>query len=147
MTRQLAAPEPFYVRLGDAFVILSATLLSLASGAWLIARFGFDLSSAILAALGAYCTLLLLHLLARRLMQGGEAEEDHAGDGDVHWQSVPAAFDTALGRQTGGDEQAVPDDVPVPRAQTASWPEPLPMPLTEEPEASQAFKYRPSRTP
>ena len=38
MTRQIATPEPFYVRLGDAFVIMSATLLSLASGAWLIAR-------------------------------------------------------------------------------------------------------------
>jgi len=148
MTRQLATPEPFYVRLGDAFVILSATLLSLASGVWLIARYGLDLSSAILAALGAYCTLLLLHLLARRLMQDGEAEEDVASDGDVHWQSGAAAFDSALGRPTGdGGHPPVPDDLPAPRAHAGSWPEPLPMPLTEEPEPSQAFKYRPSRIP
>src|SRR5262245_60019474 len=107
MTRQLATPEPLYVRLGDAFVILSATLLSLASGAWLIGRFGFTLLSAILAALGTYCTLLVLHLLARRLMRDGEAEEDDAaGEGDVHWQSAPAAFDAALARQPGDAEHA-----------------------------------------
>jgi cyclic-di-GMP phosphodiesterase TipF (flagellum assembly factor) len=148
MTRQLATPEPLYVRVGDAFVILSATLLSLASGAWLIGRFGFTLSSAILAALGTYCALLVLHLLARRLMQGGEAEEDLAGDGDVHWQSGAAAFDSALARQTGEAEHLpVPDDLPLPRAHPGSWPEPLPMPLPEEPEATQAFKYRPSRLP
>src|SRR5262245_39901637 len=91
MTRQLATPEPLYVRLGDAFVILSATLLSLASGAWLIARLEFTLSSAILAALGTYCTLLVLHLMARRLLQEGETEDDSAGEGDVHWQSGAAA--------------------------------------------------------
>ncbi len=150
MTRQLATPEPFYVRLGDAFVILSATLLSLASGAWLIARFGFDLSSAILAALGAYCTLLLVHLAARRLMHGREAQDSETGAGDVdlHWQSGAAAFDTALARQTGEVEHLPPpDDMPQPRAQPGAWPEPLPMPSSEEPETTQAFKYRPSRLP
>jgi cyclic-di-GMP phosphodiesterase TipF (flagellum assembly factor) len=148
MTRQLATPEPLYVRLGDAFVILSATLLSLASGAWLIARFGFDLSSAILAALGAYCTLLVVHLLARRLMQGHDAEDREAGDGDVHWQTGGAAFDTPLARQAGeGERPPLPDDVPAPRTHAGAWPEPLPMPLAEQPEASQAFKFRPSRIP
>jgi EAL domain-containing protein (putative c-di-GMP-specific phosphodiesterase class I) len=148
MTRQLATPEPLYVRLGDAFVILSATLLSLASGAWLIGRFGFTLSSAILAALGTYCTLLVLHLLARRLMQAGETEDDMAGEDDVHWQSGAAAFDSALARHTGDAERfSLPDDVPTPRTQPGTWPEPLPMPLTDQPEASQAFKFRPSRIP
>jgi cyclic-di-GMP phosphodiesterase TipF (flagellum assembly factor) len=148
MTRQLATPEPLYVRLGDAFVILSATLLSLASGAWLIGSLGFTLSSAILAALGTYSGLLVLHLLARRLMQGGEAEDDMPGEDDVHWQSGAAAFDEALARHTGEAERlSVGDDVPAPRAQPGSWPEPLPMPLAEEAEASQAFKFRPSRIP
>jgi len=148
MTQQIATPEPFYVRLGDAFVILSATLLSLASGAWLIARFGFELSAAILAALGTYCTLLLLHLLVRRLLQAGEADSNDLGDSDVHWQSGAAAFESALARHASGAERRpVPDDVPMPRSRPGAWPEPLPMPVTEEPEASQAFKYRPSRIP
>ena len=41
----------------------------------------------------------------------------------------------------------MPDDLPTPRTQAGTWPEPLPMPLAEEPEASQAFKFRPSRIP
>jgi cyclic-di-GMP phosphodiesterase TipF (flagellum assembly factor) len=150
MTRQLATPEPLYVRLGDAFVILSATLLSLAAGAWLIGRLGFDLSSAILASLGAYCTLLLVHLLARRLMQVRETEdgETGAGESDLHWQSAPAAFDTDMMRQADtGEHLAAADDVPQPRTQPETWSEPLPMPGSEEPDTSQAFKYRPSRLP
>jgi cyclic-di-GMP phosphodiesterase TipF (flagellum assembly factor) len=152
MTRQLATPEPLYVRLGDAFVILSATLLSLAAGAWLIARLGFDLSSAILAALGAYCTLLLIHLMARRFIQGREADDsemDEEEDEEVlHWRNAPAALDTALARHAGETEQpATPDDLPQPRAQAGSWPEPLPMPSGEEREGTQAFRYRPSRLP
>ena len=47
-----ALPEPLYMRMGDILVILSATLVSLAGGAWLIAQLGVDLSHAILAALG-----------------------------------------------------------------------------------------------
>jgi cyclic-di-GMP phosphodiesterase TipF (flagellum assembly factor) len=151
MTRQLATPEPLYVRLGDAFVILSATLLSLASGAWLIARLGFDLSSAILASLAAYCTLLLIHLLARRLMQERETpdSETEAGEaGLMHWQNAPAAYDTGLVRHTGeAAHLPPPDGQSEPRTQTGDWPEPLPMPTGEEPEASQAFRYRPSRLP
>jgi cyclic-di-GMP phosphodiesterase TipF (flagellum assembly factor) len=150
MTRQLATPEPLYVRLGDAFVILSATLLSLASGAWLIARFGFDLSSAILASLGTYCALLLVHLVARRLMQRGEAEDSAADDGDAHWQSGAEAFEAAIARNTGeGERLPVTDDAPAPCTQPGLWPEPLPMPppLPEAPEESQAFKFRPSRIP
>jgi cyclic-di-GMP phosphodiesterase TipF (flagellum assembly factor) len=148
MTRQLATPEPFYMRLGDAFVILSATLLSLASGAWLIGRFGFTLSSAILAALGTYCALLVVHLLARRLMQAGDAEDDVAGEDDMHWQSGAAALDQASTHHTDDAEHlSLPDDVPAPRAQPSTWPEPLPMPLTDATDASQAFKFRPSRIP
>jgi cyclic-di-GMP phosphodiesterase, flagellum assembly factor TipF len=152
MTRQLATPEPepLYVRLGDAFVILSATLLSLASGAWLIARLGFDLSSAILASLGAYCTLLLVHLLARRLMQGREDQgsETEGSEGDLHWQSAPAAFDTGLVRHTGeAGHLPAEDEVAQPRTQAGAWSEPLPMPSREEAETSQAFRYRPSRLP
>jgi cyclic-di-GMP phosphodiesterase, flagellum assembly factor TipF len=145
MTRQLATPQPFYVRLGDAFVILSATLLSLASGTWLIVHLRFDLSYAILASLGTYCTLLLLHLLARRLLQPAEAEDDtQLDEGDVHWQSGTAAFESALARHAG-DAEGEPGNPPPARAR--DWPEPLPMPASGETDPSQAFKYRPSRIP
>jgi hypothetical protein len=60
MTQQFAAPEPqlvvqepAYGRLADGLVIVSATLMSLAAGAWLIGHLELDLSYAILAALGA----------------------------------------------------------------------------------------------
>ena len=104
MTQQFAAPEPhlvaqepLYVRLGDAFVIVSATLVSLAAGAWLITRLDFDLAYAILAALGAYCGMLLLHLAMRRTLMGGAATDaifllqpvfhsrNDKGDGDSNW--------------------------------------------------------------
>jgi cyclic-di-GMP phosphodiesterase TipF (flagellum assembly factor) len=148
MTRQLAPPEPFYVRLGDAFVILSATLLSLAAGAWLITRFGLELSAAILAALGTYCTLLVLHLLARRLLRADVPEDNEAGEGDAHWQSAPAAFESALARHAADAERLpMPDDMPLPRTRAGTWPDPLPMPLTEEAEASRPFTFRPSRIP
>jgi len=146
MTRQLATPEPLYVRLGDACVIVSATLLSLASGAWLIARFGFELSAAILAALGTYCTLLLLHLLVRRSLQARDADHSDLSDNDVHWQSAPAAFESALARHASdAGRLPVPDDVPLPRSHPGTWPEPLPMPAADEAEAP--FKFRPSRIP
>jgi cyclic-di-GMP phosphodiesterase TipF (flagellum assembly factor) len=158
MTQQFAAPEPqlvaqepLYVRLGDAFVILAATLMSLASGAWLIATLHLDLSYAILAALGAYCTLLVLHLLARRAVMGRDSVETDLDEGDVHWQTGAAAFEAALSRhasQTGLSPAL--DEAPPPRSSPGSpggWPEPLPMPHSEEQEAAQAFKFRPSRLP
>jgi cyclic-di-GMP phosphodiesterase TipF (flagellum assembly factor) len=158
MTQQFAAPEPhlvaqghqepLYVRLGDVFVILAATLMSLAAGAWLIARLQLDLSYAILAALGAYCTLLVMHLLARRALLGGDGAETDAEDGDVHWQTGPAAFEAALSRHESQAERASdPDDTPAPFPTPSTWPDPLPMPPSGEPEASQAFKYRPARIP
>ncbi len=158
MTQQFAAPEPqlvaqepLYVRLGDAFVILAATLMSLASGAWLIAQLGLDLSHAILAALGTYCALLVLHVLARRkvLAQDGADAETGAGEDDVHWQTGAAAFEAALSRHaTEVDRSPVSGDAPQPRsALAAAWPDPLPMPVPDEPEGAQAFKFRPSRIP
>ena len=89
MTRQLAKSEPLLTRFGDVFVILSATLLSLASGAWLISRLGLELSSALLSALAIYCSLLLFHLLVRRSFKDGAEEPeryDHGDDGD-HWHT------------------------------------------------------------
>jgi cyclic-di-GMP phosphodiesterase TipF (flagellum assembly factor) len=149
MTQQFAAPEPHlvarepvYGRLGDALVIVSATLMSLAAGAWLIAHLELDLSYAILAALGAYCALLLLHLLMRRAVMGsGAAEADVAADdNDVHWQTGAAAFEAALSRHdTRAERSAAPEDLPEPR----SWSEPLPMPE----DADVAFKFRPARIP
>ncbi|HWE20577.1 MAG TPA: EAL domain-containing protein [Hyphomicrobiaceae bacterium] len=160
MTQQFAAPEPqlvaqepLYVRLGDAFVILSATLMSLASGAWLIAQLGFDLSYAILAALGTYCGLLVLHVLARRRVLGRDDADDEtdagAGEDDVHWQTGAAAFDAALSRHANqADRLPAPGDAPQPRSSLGTdWPEQLPMPAPNEPEGAQAFKFRPSRMP
>jgi cyclic-di-GMP phosphodiesterase TipF (flagellum assembly factor) len=148
MTQQFALPEPhlvarepLYVRLGDVFVILSATVMSLAAGAWLIAQLRLDLSYAILASLGAYCALLLVHLLARRALNpGGETEAEADEDyGDVHWQTGAAAFDAALSRNAADEEPA--------RSRTGAWPDPLPMPPEHESDAAQAFKFRPARMP
>lgn len=101
MTRQLAKPQPLLARFGDAFVILSVTLLSLASGAWLISSFGLELTSAMLASLAIYGILLLLHLLVRRSFS--DTEDDELLYGDSHWQTAPAAerFETALARKIG----------------------------------------------
>ena len=100
MTRQLAKPQPLLARFGDAFVILSVTLLSLASGAWLITSFGLELTSAMLASLAIYGILLLLHLLVRRSFADTEDDDDELLYGDSHWQTAPAAeqFETALAR-------------------------------------------------
>ena len=100
MTRQLAKPQPPLARFGDAFVILSVTLLSLACGAWLITSFELELTSAMLASLAIYGILLLLHLLVRRSF--ADTEEDEEDDllyGDSHWQAAPAEqFEEALAR-------------------------------------------------
>jgi cyclic-di-GMP phosphodiesterase TipF (flagellum assembly factor) len=151
MTQQFAAPEPqlvaqepAYGRLADGLVIVSATLMSLAAGAWLIGHLDLDLSYAILAALGAYCALLVLHLSMRGAVMGGGGAESEAADGenDVHWQTGAAAFEAALSRHTAQAElSSMPEDFPVPR----SWSEQLPMP--DEQDAAQAFKYRPARLP
>jgi cyclic-di-GMP phosphodiesterase TipF (flagellum assembly factor) len=145
-------PEPLYVRMGDVLVILSATLVSLAGGAWLIAQLGLELSHAILAALGIYCTLLLLHVLTRRALGPTDRGEGAPMDdeGDVHWQTGGAAFEAALARQASqapDGERSATADAPAPRSRPESWPNPLPMPEADETEAAQAFRYRPSRLP
>ena len=156
MTRQLAKPQPLHARFGDAFVILSVTLLSLACGAWLIARLEFELSSAMLASLAIYCTLLLLHLLVRRSFADAE-DEDDASEGDAHWQAGAAAerFEAALARRSADAvlPTAVAGQPPAPRTQPGTWPEPLPMPAAAGLAPGQAstgpdpFTFRPSRSP
>ena len=138
MTQQFAAPEPelgpahepFYVRLGDAFVIVSATVMSLAAGAWLIARLELDLSYAILAALGAYCGLLLLHLLMRRsMMDRDDTAEEWGEDDDIHWQTGAAAFEAALSREDAPSERSPSgEDEEKPAARSSLWSSALPMP-------------------
>jgi cyclic-di-GMP phosphodiesterase, flagellum assembly factor TipF len=158
MTRQLAKPQPPLARFGDAFVILSVTLLSLASGAWLITSFGLELTSAMLASLAIYGILLLLHLLVRRSF--ADAEEDEEDDllyGDSHWQAAPAAeqFEEALARNALSVPPlaAGPGAEPPRRSQPGIWPEPLPMPasagLDSDRDAPQSdpFTFRPSRSP
>ena len=133
MTRQLAKPQPLLARFGDAFVILSVTLLSLASGAWLISSFGLELTSAMLASLAIYGILLLLHLLVRRSFADTEDDDDELLYGDSHWQTAPAAerFETALARSAlnAPPRAMAPGAEPPPhRSQPGIWPEPLPMP-------------------
>ncbi len=148
---QLAAHEPSYVRLGDAFVIVAATLMSLASGAWLIARLEFDLAYAILAALGLYCGLLLLHLAMRRaVMDDGAAEDDAGDDGDIHWQTGAAAFEAALSRHDAQTERSTSfDEEDQAHARPNLWSTALPMPPDNRdvPDALQAFNFRPARIP
>jgi cyclic-di-GMP phosphodiesterase TipF (flagellum assembly factor) len=145
----LVAQEPLYVRLGDALVIVSATLVSLAAGAWLIIHLDLDLAYAILAALGAYCALLLLHLGLRRTLMDGTEADDIESENDVHWQTGAAAFDAALSRHAAETERAASaGEAPLQRSPFNAWTEPLPMPEAEPAaEASDAFKYRPARLP
>ncbi len=157
MTQQFAAPEPqlvaqepLYLRLGDAFVIVAATLMSLAAGAWLIAHLELDLSYAILAALGAYCGLLLLHLAMRRaVMDDGGAEDEAGDDDDIHWQTGAAAFEAALSRHDAQTEQSTSSEEEVePHSRSSLWSSALPMPEEgETPEALQGFNFRPARIP
>jgi EAL domain-containing protein (putative c-di-GMP-specific phosphodiesterase class I) len=155
MTQQFAAPEPqlvaqqpFYMRLGDALVIVSAALISVAAGAWLIARLELDLPYAILGALGAYCGLLLLHLSMRHALMDGGAAEDAGGDHDIHWQTGAAAFEAALARHDAQAE-APPsaEDEGQPHSDSKPWYSALPIPEDNGPEASQAFQFRPARIP
>jgi EAL domain-containing protein (putative c-di-GMP-specific phosphodiesterase class I) len=157
MTQQFAAPEPelaaahepFYVRMGDAFVIVSATLMSLAAGAWLIARLELDLSYAILAALGTYCGLLLLHLLMRRAVIDDATDEEEAGDdGDIHWQTGAAAFEAALSRHDAQAEGSPSfDDEAEPQSRSNLWSSALPMPAGDAEDPLQPFTFRPARLP
>jgi cyclic-di-GMP phosphodiesterase, flagellum assembly factor TipF len=156
MTQQFAAPapelaaaqEPVYVRLGDAFVIVSATLMSLAAGAGLIARLDLDLSYGILVALGTYCGLLVLHLLMRRAVMGSAAKEEAGDEGEIHWQTGAAAFEAALSRHDGQSERSPSSaDEEEPHSRPNLWSSALPMPGADQPEASQAFNFRPRRIP
>jgi cyclic-di-GMP phosphodiesterase TipF (flagellum assembly factor) len=152
MSRQFAEPEPFYARFSDAFVLLSVTLLSLALGAWFIARLELELSSALLGALGAYCVLLLLHLFVRRRLMA--PEQNQLAEDDPHWQSDAAAqrFEAELALRLA-EAQNTPDspDPSMPHSQAGTWPEPLPMPAesARREEASppaDPFNFRPSRS-
>jgi cyclic-di-GMP phosphodiesterase TipF (flagellum assembly factor) len=159
MTRQLARPQPLHARFGDAFVILSVTLLSLASGAWLITTIGLDLTSAMLSSLAIYCTLLLLHVLVRRsFADNPDDDEDAELYGDSHWQTDPAAarFEEALARSSLTAPPPTPAPVAesplLPRSQPGIWPEPLPMPAEADFGAGPGappdpFRFRPSRSP
>jgi len=155
MTRQFARPEPLHARFGDAFVILSVTLLSLASGAWLIARLGFELWPAMLAALTIYCVLLLVHVIVRRSFTAGDDEEDDLDESDVHWQSAAERFDAALADHDAGAVSNPVEATEQPRARLrpGTWPTPLPMPeeaagaTAPPPAAGDPFRFRPSRTP
>lgn len=154
MSRQFAEPEPFYARFSDAFVLLAVTLLSLALGAWFIARLELELTSALLGALGAYCTLLLLHLLVRRRLMAPDEDRAPPAD-DPHWQSDAAAqrFEAELALRLT-EAQNTPDspDPSMPHSEPGTWPEPLPMPAeASRPEAipppADPFNFRPSRSP
>lgn len=169
MTRQLAKPQSLHARFGDAFVILSVTLLALASGAWMITNLNLELTSALLASLAIYGTLLLLHLLVRRSYSDARDEdEDEDLYGDSHWQTSPAGdrFEATLARSSLNAVPPAamparpepPQPPPHPRSQTGSqagiWPEPLPMPaggarlgLDQDEAPAGPFTFRPSRGP
>ena len=153
MARQFAHPEPFYARYSDAFVMLSVTVLSLALGAWFIARLEFELTSALLAALGVYVSLLLLHLFVRRRLFAPGASSDP----EASWETNAAArrFESELAQRLAEAEQTdgMPQEFEQPLRQ-GEWPEPLPMPETadrfaDQPQAESLdpFNFRPSRSP
>ncbi len=159
MTRQFAKSQPLHARFGDVFVILSATLLSLASGAWLIAQLGLELSPALLSALGIYCSLLLFHMIMRRSFTGAADDRGHHDDGGEHWHSEAAGdqFEAMLADPSADADPGLPmppEDLH--RSEPGQWPEPLPMPALppgagsepgQGPAAHDPFTFRPSRSP
>ena len=157
MTRQFAKSQPLHARFGDVFVILSATLLSLASGAWLIAQLGLELSSALLSALGIYCSLLLFHMIMRRSFTGAEDDRGHHDDGGEHWHSEAAGdqFEAMLAEPSADADPGLPmPPEALHRSEPGQWPEPLPMPALlpssepgQGPAAHDPFTFRPSRSP
>ena len=158
MTRQFANSPPLHVRFGDMFVILSVTLLSLAAGAGLISRMGLELSSALLASLAIYCSLLVLHLVVRRSFTEA-AQGDDTEDDDAHWQTdARDSFEDTLAEHSPELAPPLPgtglDGLPPHSSRAGIWPEPLPMPEGEEqrdPAGSHLgqdpFTFRPSRGP
>ena len=81
-------------------------------------------------------------------MQTGEAEDDTADEGDVHWQTGAAAFEAGAGPACRPRRSDCPRaDGCRPALAPGTWPEPLPMPEPTSPRPSQAFRYRPSRLP
>ncbi|KAB2914607.1 MAG: EAL domain-containing protein [Hyphomicrobiaceae bacterium] len=86
MTQQFGIPDaaPHEARFSDIFVIFSVTVLSLASGAWLLAQVGVALWWAMIGALAIYSVLLSVHLLVRRSLVAA-ASRPAADDHDTDW--------------------------------------------------------------
>ena len=159
MSRQFAKSQPLHARFSDVFVILSATLLSLASGAWLIAQLGLELSPALLSALGIYCSLLLFHMIMRRSFTAAEDDRGHHDDGGEHWHTEAAGdqFEAMLADPSADADPGLPmPPEALHRSEPAQWPEPLPMPALppgagsepgQGPAAHDPFTFRPSRSP
>ncbi|MGE0849179.1 MAG: EAL domain-containing protein [Hyphomicrobiaceae bacterium] len=157
MTQQVATPDEAPAngfRYGDAFVILSVTVLSCAIGAWLQQQLELPLWAGMIAALAAYAVLLSLHLLMRRSL-GVDARAalpalDPATDREVrNEQPLPAAqapMQPPEG-ETGRPAMASP---PPPAAREIAEKEPAEPPPASPlppPRAASPFQFRPMREP
>ncbi|HZT48777.1 MAG TPA: EAL domain-containing protein [Hyphomicrobiaceae bacterium] len=160
MTQQIAMPEEVAsdnTRYGDAFVIFSVTVLSCASGTWLVRQMELALWAGMIAALAVYALLLSVHLLARRALTAGAATEapspPPAGRAPAAKPfpagpplAEPAAPQLPLAR-------AAPPPPPPPAREAARRPEgpaapaaPAPGELAR-PRAATPFDFRPAREP
>src|SRR5581483_3969177 len=160
MTQQIAMPEEVAsdnTRYGDAFVIFSVTVLSCASGTWLVRQMELALWAGMIAALAVYALLLSAHLLARRALTAGAATEapspPPAGRAPAAKPfpagpplAEPAAPQLPLAR-------AAPPPPPPPAREAARRPEgpaapaaPAPGELAR-PRAATPFDFRPAREP
>lgn len=105
-------------RYTDAFVVLAATVLSLAIGVWCLLRLGLALWSGAVAALAVYAVLLSLHLAVRRsLVAAGGAPAESERD-DV-WMRGPHA--RAEPQHPEGSRAAPADASLSPEEEVARW--------------------------
>ncbi len=99
MTQQFGTPDaaPHEARFSDIFVIFSVTVLSLASGAWLLAQVGVALWWAMIGAFAIYSVLLSVHLVLRRSLVAA-ASQPVAGEHDTDWLSSQLELGEPLAR-------------------------------------------------
>jgi EAL domain-containing protein (putative c-di-GMP-specific phosphodiesterase class I) len=92
MTRQFGNPDaaPRQANTTDVFVIMAVTILSLTSGAWLLAQVGVAIWWAMVGALAVYAVLLTLHLVARRSLAALDRAPLSSHHEDTDWLEGPA---------------------------------------------------------
>jgi cyclic-di-GMP phosphodiesterase TipF (flagellum assembly factor) len=153
MTQQIAVPEeapPPNPRYADAFVIFSVTVLSCATGAWVLQQLGLALWAGMGTALAVYAVLLSIHLIMRRSLTAA-TETDPPALARLKPTSMPTPAQPAAKQAKA--PAAPPSAPPPPAAEITRRPEP-PAPQGVKPggelpptRPANPFNFRPSREP